>query len=132
MHEFSIATQILESVMEFAEAHLDKEIVTVRIEVGELMCVQREQLQFCYDSIKTNTSLQNSTLEISAVAAVVNCPGCHYEGEPKYWDGAMTGAPIATLQCPQCGKAAEAIQGNDCAIKSVQLSEARAYETNVE
>jgi hydrogenase nickel incorporation protein HypA/HybF len=120
MHEFSIATQILESVLEFAEAHRPAEVVKVRVEIGELMCVEQEQLRFCYDSIKGNTAVMNSLLEISSVPAAVNCPNCRYEGPPKYWEEAQ-GAPVPTLQCPQCGKTAEAIQGHDCAIKSVQL-----------
>src|SRR5665213_1797595 len=121
MHEFSIATQILESVLEFAEARPSEEVLKVRLEIGELMCVEAGQLRFCYDSIKTNTPLKNSLLEIESVAAVVQCPHCQYEGPPKYWDGALAGASIATLQCPTCGKAAAAIQGHECAIKSIQL-----------
>jgi hydrogenase nickel incorporation protein HypA/HybF len=123
MHEFSIATQIMESVLEFAEAHQPGEVVKVRLEVGELTCVEPEQLKFCYDSIKTNTVLKTSVLEISMAAAVVKCPHCKYEGAPKYWDDARAAAAIPTLQCPQCGKAAEAVSGHDCAIKSVQFRE---------
>jgi hydrogenase nickel incorporation protein HypA/HybF len=121
MHEFSIATQILDSVLEFAAARPSQEILKVRLEIGELMCVEAEQLRFCYDSIKQETALKNSVLEIASLSAVVQCPHCHYEGPPKYWDGALAGVSIPTLQCPQCGKAADAIQGHDCAIKTIQL-----------
>ena len=121
MHEFSIATQILESVLEFAEARPSEEVLKVRLEIGELMCVEAEQLRFCYDSIKTGTALENSCLEIAFAPAVVKCPHCQYEGPPKYWEGVLAEASIATLQCPQCGKAAAAIAGHDCAIKSIQL-----------
>ncbi len=118
MHEFSIATQILESVLEFVQAREPAEVLKVRLEIGELTCVEDEQLRFCYDSIKTETALRNSTLEISSVPAVVKCAWCKYEGAAKRWDGG-----IATLECPNCGKAAQAIQGHDCAIKSIQLAE---------
>jgi hydrogenase nickel incorporation protein HypA/HybF len=125
MHEFSIATQILEDLMAFAAAHDGKEILTVRLEIGELMCVEHEQLRFCYDSIKMDTPLQNSTLEIITAPAVVECPICQYEGTPKYWDAGLSAGSIATLQCPACGKAAKAIRGHDCAIRSVQLIDSR-------
>jgi hydrogenase nickel incorporation protein HypA/HybF len=121
MHEFSIATQILESVLEFAGARPSAEVVKVRLEIGELMCIEAEQLRFCYDSIKQETVLKNSSLEIEFVPAVVQCPHCQYEGSPKYWDGVLASASIPTLQCPKCGKAAAAIRGHDCAIKTVQL-----------
>jgi Zn finger protein HypA/HybF involved in hydrogenase expression len=90
------------------------------------MCVEAEQLRFCFDSIKQETALNDAVLEIQFIPAVVKCRECDYEGGPKYWDGVLSGASIATLQCPRCGKAAEAIQGRDCAIKSVQMADPTA------
>jgi hydrogenase nickel incorporation protein HypA/HybF len=125
MHEFSIATQILESVLEFAQKHESAEVLKVRLEIGELMCVEAEQLRFCYDSIKVETVLRNSELEIEFAAAVVKCSHCKYQGPPKYWSGVISEASIPTLQCPKCGKAAQAILGHDCAIKSIQLFDSK-------
>jgi hydrogenase nickel incorporation protein HypA/HybF len=122
MHEFSIATQIFESVLEFAEARPWAEVLKVRLEIGELMGVEAEQLRFCYDSIKPETILKNSSLEISIVSAVVRCSCCEYEGPPKQWEGVLANATIPTLQCPQCGRTAVAVAGNDCAIKNVQAA----------
>lgn len=112
----------MESLLEFAESHPDKVVVKIRIEIGELTCVEREQLRFCYDSIKIGTELENSSMEMETVSAVVKCPFCNYEGPPKYWDEGRAMA-IPTLQCPKCGKATEAVAGHDCAIKSVQLAD---------
>jgi Zn finger protein HypA/HybF involved in hydrogenase expression len=28
--------------------------------------------------------------------------------------------PVITLQCPECGKAVEATQGKECAIKAIR------------
>jgi hydrogenase nickel incorporation protein HypA/HybF len=123
MHEFSIATQILETVQEFSESHGNAEILRVRLEIGELMCVEAEQLRFCFDSIKQGTALNDAVLEIECLRALVKCRECGYQGSPKYWDGVLSDTSIATLQCPQCGKAAEAIQGRDCAIKSVHMAD---------
>jgi hydrogenase nickel incorporation protein HypA/HybF len=120
MHEFSIATDIVEAVSQFAEAHPDKKILKVRLQVGELTCVEADQLKFCYESIVKETNLENSALEIENVSARVKCPHCDYKGAPRYWDEAVTTA-IPTLQCPQCGQAAEAIAGHECAIKTVQF-----------
>ena len=121
MHEFSIATQILESVLEFANSPPPKKVLKVLLQIGELTCVEPEQLQFCYTAVVQETSIEGSTLEIERVPAQVACPHCGYAGPPKYWEDALSAAPVATLQCPTCGKAAAAIQGHDCAIKSIQL-----------
>jgi hydrogenase nickel incorporation protein HypA/HybF len=120
MHEFSIAANIVESISEFVEANPDKKILKVRLQIGELTCIAADQLKFCYESIVKETNLENSMLETEMVPAAVKCPHCHYEGKPRYWDGAMTTA-VATLQCPQCGLAAEAIAGHECAIKTIQF-----------
>jgi hydrogenase nickel incorporation protein HypA/HybF len=124
MHEFSIATGIVESVLEFAEAHPGASILKVRVIIGELTCVEREQLCFCYSSITKSTALDGSELEIEPMAAKVRCSHCAYAGPPKYWEGALAGMAIATLQCPRCGNAAEATCGHECEIKSVQVQQA--------
>jgi hypothetical protein len=52
---------------------------------------------------------------------VVECPRCSYRGSPKYWEDALCAAPIPTLECPQCRSAVEPVEGNDCAIKTIQF-----------
>jgi hydrogenase nickel incorporation protein HypA/HybF len=122
MHELSIASSIVESVLKFAEEQGAKKIVEVRLAVGELTCVEAEQLRFCFTAITKETALEDATLEIETIPALVRCPHCAYEGRPKYWDDALSVAPIATLQCPTCGKAAEATEGHDCAIRTVKYA----------
>ncbi len=121
MHEFSIATQIVESVLEFAQAQGASSVVKVRMVVGQLMCVEPDQLKFCFESITHHSLLENAELEIETAKAFVNCPHCHYEGEPAYWEGALAGVSTPTLACPKCGKAAEPTKGHECSIKSVQF-----------
>ncbi|MEY2536803.1 MAG: hydrogenase nickel incorporation protein HypA/HybF [Verrucomicrobiota bacterium] len=124
MHELSIASGLVEKLLDFADKNPARKIVEVRLAVGELSHIEEEQLRFCYEAITTETPLEGSTLEIEKIAAMVKCPHCSYRGRPKYWDGALSGIPVATLECPSCGKAAEATDGQECAIKSVRLTEA--------
>jgi len=132
MHELSIATSIVESVLEFVEKHGIKEVVEVRLLIGELMGVEQEQLRFCYSAITKETALENSSLEFDRISASVHCPHCGYHGRPKYWDDALSFMPIITLQCPECGKAVEATQGTECAIKTIRYvaEELDEYPTN--
>ena len=121
MHELSIASAVVESVLEYLAAHEVKRLLTVRLAVGELSHVEADQLRFCYMAITRETVMENSTLEIENVAAVVNCPRCSYRGRPKYWENALSAAPIPTLECPDCQGAVEPVEGNDCAIKTIQF-----------
>ncbi len=121
MHELSIASAVVESVLEYLAVHEVKKLLTVRLAVGELSHVEADQLRFCYMAITRETVMENSTLEIENVAAVVNCPRCSYRGRPKYWENALSAAPIPTLECPDCQGAVEPVEGNDCAIKTIQF-----------
>jgi hydrogenase nickel incorporation protein HypA/HybF len=120
MHEFSIASGLVEKLLDFVEKNPDKKIVEVRLAIGEFTQIEEEQLRFCYESITTEMPIAGSTLTIESVLGKVACSHCSYSGPPKYWEGVLRGSLVATLQCPQCGNAAEAIEGEECAIRSVR------------
>jgi hydrogenase nickel incorporation protein HypA/HybF len=124
MHEFSIATDVATAVTEYAWEHPDEKVARVFLEIGELTCVGVEQLDFCYQSIVAESPLAGSKLKIEMTPARVECPHCKYSGKPRYWDSGLA-ALTPTLQCPQCGQAAEAVAGHECAIKSIQFSPAQ-------
>ncbi len=121
MHEFSIACSLVEKLLEFAAQNPDKKIVEVRLEVGELSLIEEDQLSFSYESVITETPLAGSKLLIEKLEALVECSHCSYRGRPKYWDHALAGMSVATLECPGCGKAASPIAGDECEIKSVKF-----------
>ena len=123
MHEFSLASSLVESVLDFAETPPPKKVLRVLLQVGELTCVEPGQLKFCYDSIIPETAIAGSHLDIERVAAEVKCPSCGYAGPPKYWDDAQVAARVATLQCPECGKTAETSRGRDCTIRTIRYVE---------
>ena len=56
MHELSIASAIADQSLEFAESfNPPKKILGVRVLIGELSCIEPEQLKFCYDAITKET-----------------------------------------------------------------------------
>ncbi|MBV8350984.1 MAG: hydrogenase maturation nickel metallochaperone HypA [Verrucomicrobia bacterium] len=122
MHELSVASAVVEKVLEFVSAHSVKKVLAVRLAIGELSHIEAEQLRFCYVAITEQTPIQDSALEIETVEAVVNCERCRYRGRPKYWDDALSVGPIPTMECPNCGGAVEIAEGNDCAIKSIRFA----------
>jgi hydrogenase nickel incorporation protein HypA/HybF len=120
MHEFSIASGIVDAVLNFAESRDIQRVVEVRMTVGELACVEADQLRFCFEAIVPGTALEGCALEIETGPAVVQCQQCGYHGPPKYWEEIAV-SPFPTLQCPGCGRTAEAIEGRECAIKSIKF-----------
>lgn len=122
MHELSIAATVMEDVLTFVQSRGIAKVTRVRLAIGELTCVQPEQLKFCYESVTRETPLADSELEIEAVPARVACPHCGYEGAPRYWRDSLADVPVPTLQCPGCGKSADAAQGHECAIRTIQYA----------
>jgi hydrogenase nickel incorporation protein HypA/HybF len=121
MHEFSIVSGIVERVLEFLVTEKVSRVIAVRLAVGEFTFLEAEQMRFCYSAITQETGIEGSVLDVEMVAATVTCPHCQYQGRPKYWDDALAFTLVPTLQCPACGKAAEAAQGHECTIKSIQF-----------
>jgi hydrogenase nickel incorporation protein HypA/HybF len=122
MHELSIASAVVESVLGFVDTHSVKKVLAVRLAIGELSHIEADQLRFCFMAITEQTPLKDSALEIETVEAVVGCERCSYRGRPKFWADALSVGPIPTLQCPSCGATVEMIEGNDCAIKSIRFT----------
>ena len=120
---------LVEKLLQFADENPDKKIIEVRLAVGELSHIEDEQLRFCYEAITAETPIEGSTLHIEKIEAIVSCPQCSYHGRPKYWDGALSGIPVPTLECPRCGKAAEPVEGQECAIRSIRFLEANPIAT---
>ena len=119
MHELSMASAIAEKVLAFAKAHAATRVLRVNLGVGELVCLQPEQLAFCYKAITRETPIDESTLEIESIPTIVTCTECVYTGRPKYWQDAQWEISVPTLSCPKCGAAAEAIQGRECSIRNI-------------
>ncbi len=112
----------MEDVLGFAELYGATKVVRVRLAIGELTCIQPEQLKFCYESVTRETALAESQLDIESIPARVTCSHCGYQGPPKYWADSLEVAPVPTLQCPVCGKSTDAAQGHECAIKAIQYA----------
>jgi hydrogenase nickel incorporation protein HypA/HybF len=126
MHELSIASALVEKLLEFSAQTPERTVIEVRLGVGELSHIDPEQLRFCYESITKETLLDGSSLTIDKIAALVNCPHCNYRGRPDYWDEAVAIAPVITMRCPQCGNAVDTDQGHECAIRSVRFIESHS------
>lgn len=122
MHELSIASALMQGVLDFAEQRQARRILEVRLAVGELTAVEHEQLRFCFAAIAKETPAEDAELQIESIQTLVLCPNCSYRGTPKYWDEAQAHYAIPTLVCPQCGRSADAVQGHECSIKAIRFA----------
>ncbi|MDX1269439.1 MAG: hydrogenase maturation nickel metallochaperone HypA [Oceanisphaera sp.] len=72
MHELSVVRALLTQL----EPYAHRKLTRVRIEVGNLSCVDGERLQFCFDMVKQKAGLSGAELIIDTVPAGAECRTC--------------------------------------------------------
>jgi hydrogenase nickel incorporation protein HypA/HybF len=91
------------------EYHL-KKVSRVVIRVGELISVVPEALQFAFEVLSPDTVASGADLIIEHVPARSRCTVCRHEFASGF-----------TIQvCPECGKAADFIEGRELYLQSLE------------
>ena len=121
MHEFSVTSQIVQSVLAEAEKRSAKKVTEVHLVVGKLTFLGLEQLRFAFEALTKDTIMEGAKLVIGEQEGVVKCNNCGYEGGFKYEDDPLYHVPLPTLKCPKCGSVVEITAGKECTIKSIKL-----------
>lgn len=121
MHEFSITTQIVESVLQEAKKLDAKKITRVQLTIGKMTFIGIDQIRFSYNILTENTIMKGSNLEIIEKEGVIECFICGFRGPLQVKDDPAYHIPIPSIQCPECGKAAKIVEGKECTIDSIKM-----------
>jgi hydrogenase nickel incorporation protein HypA/HybF len=121
VHEFSVTSQIVQSVLAEAEKRGAKKVTEVDLVVGKLTFLGLEQVRFAFEALTKDTILEGANLVIEEQEGVVKCGNCGYEGGFKYEDDPLYHVPLPTLKCPKCGSVVEIAAGKECTIKSIKM-----------
>jgi hydrogenase nickel incorporation protein HypA/HybF len=120
MHEFSVMTQIVDSILEEAKKHDATKVEQVDLEVGDFTMLGEEQLKFAYEVLSKDTILQGSTLRIVHRKGSIKCESCGFEGEMRLAeDSPHRLVPI--LECPKCNSPAKIVEGRECVIRNIRM-----------
>jgi hydrogenase nickel incorporation protein HypA/HybF len=113
MHELSIAQNILDIIEETFSENNYKELLEVRVRIGELVAVVPESLSFCYESLIKDTKYEKSKLTIEIIRVQASCKNCRREFNPKEF----------LFICPFCqSKEIEVLQGNELNISHLDVN----------
>jgi hydrogenase nickel incorporation protein HypA/HybF len=116
MHELSIVSSVVDSVIESLAAYPCARVKEVRLRVGALAAVVEESLQFCYQIATEDTPLAGSLLVVRTLPVRVYCALCRQEVEIE---------SVQSFRCPRCGEpAADLRQGRELEIESIEIEEA--------
>lgn len=116
MHELSIISSVVETVLESMAAYPGARVKEVRLRVGALAAVIEDSLQFCYDIATEDTPLAGSVLIIKTIPVVGRCDACAADVEI---------ASVQSFHCPRCGAPVSDLkQGRELEIESFEIEEA--------
>jgi hydrogenase nickel incorporation protein HypA/HybF len=117
MHELSIISSVVDSVIESLEKYPGARVTEVRLKVGALAAVVEDSLQFCYGLATDETPLEGSRLVIKILPVMVHCEACGTDGEIE---------SLQSFRCPHCGEPANDIrQGRELEIDAIEIEEAK-------
>ena len=120
MHEFSVMTQIVDSILSEANQRKAKKVEQVDLEIGEFTMLGDEQMKFAFEVLSKDTTLSGAKLEIKHLKGKIKCPSCGYEGEvPIAEDSPHRLIPL--LECPKCHSPAKIIEGRECLIRNIRM-----------
>ncbi|MFA5371264.1 MAG: hydrogenase maturation nickel metallochaperone HypA [Sideroxydans sp.] len=112
MHEMSLAGSALQIIEDAARTQSFKRVRKVWLEIGELSCVEKEAMRFCFDTVVKDSIADGAQLEIVETAGRGRCTQCGNETQ------------IATLYevCPQCGGyGMQVIAGDAMRVKELEV-----------
>jgi len=81
VHEFSLAQNILEIVIDSAREHGLSGVAEVRLDVGQAAGVHLDALEFAWRHLKTTSDLTaDAALSINSIPAHGACANCGFSG----------------------------------------------------
>jgi hydrogenase nickel incorporation protein HypA/HybF len=109
----SIAQNIVQILDEVLLEHPDCQVRKVVVEIGELVAVVPDSLQFCYRALTEGTKLGGSQLDIHISPIVVRCRECHQQSIVEAF----------LFTCPHCQSTdLEEKSGRELNIKHIEVS----------
>jgi hydrogenase nickel incorporation protein HypA/HybF len=122
LHEFSIASSIVETILDLADKQASSKVLQVHLKIGKLRAISAEQVAFSYNILAKGTILEGSQLTIEEPTGKLSCPNCNYheEFDPEHDLSFHFGMP--PLVCPNCNSTLEIQGGDECMITSVRMT----------
>ena len=121
MHELSIATSLVEALLQIAKEQGATKVLAVRLKVGKLRLISLDQLRFSYEILSKATLLEGSRLTIEETPGFTRCPNCGYAREFETSDMSFH-FTLPTMKCPKCATDLKIEGGDECLIMKVRMA----------
>ena len=121
MHELTIATSLVEALLDIAKKQSSNKIIAVQLKVGKLRLISLDQLRFSYEVLSKGTLLEGSQLTIEETPGFTRCPNCGYARELETCDTSFHFA-LPAMKCPKCASNLNVEGGDECVITKVRMA----------
>ena len=122
MHEISVMTQLVETILEEIEKYDYEKVESVEFVIGELTFLAEEQLKFAFEILSEKTPLKGAELKIIKKDPVIKCKNCDYSGPIEFKEDPTYHMISPYFACPKCEGEVEIIEGRECMVKNVELT----------
>jgi hydrogenase nickel insertion protein HypA len=128
MHEYSLASEIADIVVNVGKENHIKKITQINIDVGEFSFIVPEQIVFWLKILSEQDAnynlMRDSQIEFREIKGLIKCSNCNYQGTiPTLSDEDKTMHNLidVTIRCPKCDSPSTTIlQGRDVVVSSIQ------------
>lgn len=128
MHEYSLACEIFENVMETAQANNAYAVNSITINIGRLAHVNPEQLLFSFSVISKNSIANGAKVNVEFIEPTIECI-CGYEGTIDNV-GKSRGTEYQPylpeymgFKCPMCNELLQTVGGRELIIKAIDIDQ---------
>jgi len=119
MHELAL-TQGMITIVNDTVKDLDVIVREIRIEVGELTCIEKHTLTGCFEVCTENTPLKGVALSFIDIPAQWKCEECHYIIEQR-----------TVNTCPRCSNTnLTMVAGRELQVKNLEVEPINKEESH--
>jgi hydrogenase nickel incorporation protein HypA/HybF len=120
MHEFSISSEIVRTVLNSAKEKKVKRVLSVQLEIGEMALLNVEQVTFWVRGLFKGTVAEGAKVKVKVIKARIQCASCGYRGGISS-DKKDPFQHFIPYSCPQCSSFEIKVgKGRECTVKRIQ------------
>lgn len=122
MHEYTISSSIVKTVLTSAKENRARKVMAVNLEIGALVFLNPEQVEFWIKELFRETIAKEAKIRIKNIKPRIKCLDCNYEGEMKLEDNLLYHLCSPSFFCPQCSSYnIQIVRGRECLIRNIEL-----------
>ncbi len=121
MHEFSISSEIVRTVLDTAEKNKGKKVLSIQLEIGELTHLNGDQVGFWIKELFKGSVAEGAKVRIKTIKARIRCKSCGYKRGIRS-DREDSFRHLTPQTCPQCNSSQIKVEkGRECILSRIQV-----------